>query len=140
MVRGERGRRPIGTLFGSNPVAALTELLQKNHVRQVDVPLVSFVDDHRQDLSHGVVDTLDATVAAGMAGVRRGFPHVEGLVHGKRQLGAEFQPIIGEEICRTPPKSYVSVDQDVSCAFSRGFRCSSRRRACLRAAESIRKD
>ena len=42
-------------------------VVSKFHVRQVDVPVVlSFVDDHRQHLSHGVVDALDAIVAIGM--------------------------------------------------------------------------
>ena len=51
-------------------------VVRKFHVRQVDVPVVlSFVDDHRQHLSHGVVDALDATVAVGMVGACRDFPH-----------------------------------------------------------------
>ena len=51
----------------------------------MDVPVVlSFVDDHCQHLSHGVVDALDATVAVGVLGVRRDFSHAEELVHGKR--------------------------------------------------------
>ena len=42
-------------------------VVSKFHVRQVDVPVVlPFVDDHRQHLSHGVVDALDAIVAIGM--------------------------------------------------------------------------
>ena len=44
------------------------------HVRQVGVPVVlSFVDDHREHLSHGVSDALDATVAVRMVGVCRDF-------------------------------------------------------------------
>ena len=51
-------------------------VVSKFHVWQVDVPVVlSFVDDHRQHLSHGVVDALDAIVADGMVGARRDFPH-----------------------------------------------------------------
>ena len=50
------------------------------HVRQVDVPVVlSFVDDHRQHLSHGVVDALNATVTVGVVGARRDFSHAEEL-------------------------------------------------------------
>ena len=57
--------------------------VSKFHVWQVDVPVVlSFVDDHRQHLSHGVVDALDATVAVGVVGARRDFSHAEELVHG----------------------------------------------------------
>ena len=64
-------------------------IVSKFHVWQADVPVVlSFVDDHRQHLSHGVVDALDATVA--VVGDRRDFSHAEELVHGKRQLGAEL--------------------------------------------------
>ena len=48
-------------------------VVSKFHVRQVDVPVVlSFVDDHRQHLSHGVVDALDTIVAVGV-GARREF-------------------------------------------------------------------
>ena len=46
------------------------------NVRQTGVLVVlSFVDDHHQHLSHGMVDALDATVAVGMVGARRNFPH-----------------------------------------------------------------
>ena len=66
-------------------------VVRKFQVRQVDVPVVlSFVDDHRQHLSHGVVDALDATVAVGVVGTRCDFSHAEELVHGKRLLGAEL--------------------------------------------------
>ena len=65
---------------------------------QVDVPVVLlFVDDHRQHLSHGVIDALDATVAVGVVGARREFSHAEELVQGKRQLGAELWSIIRDE-------------------------------------------
>ena len=51
-------------------------VVRKFHVRQVDVPVVlSFVDDHRQHLSHGVVGAFDATVAGGVVGPRRYFPY-----------------------------------------------------------------
>ena len=55
-------------------------------------PLVvpSFVDDHCQHLSHGVVNALDVTVAVGVVCARRDFSHAEELAHGKRQLGAEL--------------------------------------------------
>ena len=66
-------------------------IVSKFHVWQADVPVVlSFVDDHRQHLSHGVVDALDATVAVGVVGTRCDFSHAEELVHGKRLLGAEL--------------------------------------------------
>ena len=66
-------------------------VVSKFHVWQGDVPVVlSFVDDHRQHLSHGVVDALDATVAVGVLGAHRDFSHAEKLVHGKRQPGAEL--------------------------------------------------
>ena len=56
----------------------------KFHVQQVDVPVVlSIVDDHRQHLSHGVVDALNATVAAGVEGARRDFLHAKEREHGK---------------------------------------------------------
>ena len=45
LIRGQRGAGADGIV------------VSKFHVRQVDVPVVlSFVDDHRQHLSHGVVD------------------------------------------------------------------------------------
>ena len=63
-------------------------VVSKFHVRQADAPVVlSFVDDHRQHLSHGVVDAFDATVVVGVVGDRLEFLHAEELVHGKRQLG-----------------------------------------------------
>ena len=59
-------------------------VVSKFHVRQVDVPVVlSFVDDHRQHLNHGVVDALDATLAVGVVSARRDFSRAEELVHGK---------------------------------------------------------
>ena len=64
LIRGEQGH-------GADRI-----VISKFHLRQVDVPVVlSFVDDHRQHLSHGVVDALDAIVADGMVGARRDFPH-----------------------------------------------------------------
>ena len=55
-------------------------VVSKFHVRQVDVPVVlPFVDDHRQHLSHGVVDALNATVTVGVVGARRDFSHAEEL-------------------------------------------------------------
>ena len=48
----------------------------KLHVRQVDVPVVlSFDEDHHHNLSHGVIDALNVTVAVGMVGARREFSH-----------------------------------------------------------------
>ena len=35
--------------------------------------VLSFVDDHRRHLSHGVVDVLETTVAVGVVGARRDF-------------------------------------------------------------------
>ena len=59
-------------------------VVRKFHVLQMDVPAVmSVVADHRQHLSHYVVDSLDATVAAGVVGIRLNFPHAEDLIHGK---------------------------------------------------------
>ena len=66
-------------------------VVSKFHVWRVDLPVVlSFVDDHRQHLSHAMVDALDATVAVGVVDARRDFSHAEELVHGKQQLGAEL--------------------------------------------------
>ena len=50
-------------------------VVSKFHVRQVDVPVVLPFVEHRQHLSHGVVDALDATVTVGVVGARRDFPH-----------------------------------------------------------------
>ena len=72
LIRGQRGAGADGIV------------VSKFHVRQVDVPVVlSFVDDHRQHLSYGVVDARDATIAVEVAGARRDFLHAEELVHGK---------------------------------------------------------
>lgn len=92
-------------------------------MRQVDVPVVSsFVDDHRENLTHGVIGALDAIVVVRVVGTRRDAPHVQKLVNGKCQLGAEFQSMIGEEAGWAPLKRYVIVDQDTGGAFSREFR------------------
>ena len=68
LIRGEQGH-------GADRI-----VISKFHLRQVDVPVVlSFVDDHRQHLSHGVVDALNATVTVGVVGARRDFSHAEEL-------------------------------------------------------------
>ena len=115
-------------------------VVSKFHVRQVDVPVVlSFVDDHRQHLSHGVVDPLGATVAVGVLGARRDVSHAEELVHGKRQLGAGLLSIIEEEAGRAPPKRYILVDQDLGGAVGREFCCRDGVHVCA-ASESIREE
>ena len=78
-----RARRFIRTSFGANPVATLTELLQLNSTCGTWTSRAScLVDDHRQYLSHGVLDALDATIGVGVVRARRDFLHVEELVHG----------------------------------------------------------
>ena len=51
-------------LIGGSPGGGTDGVvLSKFHVRQVDVPVVlSFVGDHCENLSHGVIGALNATV------------------------------------------------------------------------------
>ena len=74
---GEAGKAVYMHLIWGQPGGGADGIVVSNfHVRQVDVPVVlPFVDDHRQHLSHGVVDPLDATVGVRVVGARRDFPH-----------------------------------------------------------------
>ena len=76
-VRGNRGHTVgVGSTFWPNGGGADGIVVTMFHVRQVGVPVVwYFVDDHREHLSHGMIDALDATVAVGVASARRDFPH-----------------------------------------------------------------
>ena len=65
----------ICTTMGTNPAAVLTELLHANSPCGKCLVVLSFVDDHRKHLSHSVIGALDATVAVGVLGARRNFPH-----------------------------------------------------------------
>ena len=75
---GEAGKAVhVHFIWGQSGCSADGIVVSKFHVRYVDVSVVlSFVHDHRQHLSHGVVDALDATVTVGVVGARRDFSHV----------------------------------------------------------------
>ena len=71
-VEGEAEKTVHIHVIGGRPGGGADGIVaDKFHVRQVDVLVVlSFVDDYREYLSHGVVDALDATVAGGMVRTR----------------------------------------------------------------------
>ena len=83
--KGETGKAVYVHLIRGSPGGDADEIVVSIfHVRQVGVPVVlSFADDHREHLSHGVIDAFDATVAVGIVGARRDVPPAEKLVHGK---------------------------------------------------------
>ena len=66
-------------------------------VRQVSIPItLSLVDDHSEDLGHGMIHALDTTVSVRMIGACRNFAYAEELVDSVRQLGAELEAVVGE--------------------------------------------
>ena len=80
-ARGRRSKRPICTLLGARPVAALTELL--------------FFADHGQHLCHCVVYAFDTPVTARVVGACRDFVYTQEFVDGCRELCAELKSIVG---------------------------------------------
>lgn len=72
------------TSLGGTPVAALTNYCTKVPRAERGWPSRPvFVDGHRDHLSHGLIDALDATVAVRVVGARRKVPHAWNIVHGK---------------------------------------------------------
>ena len=63
-------------LDGGQPGGSACRVIEVEcYVRQLHVPVVlTFVDDHRENLGHGVRHSLDATVAIGVIGTCRDVP------------------------------------------------------------------
>ena len=107
----------------------------------MDVPVVvSFVDDHRQHLRHGVIGTLDAPVTAGVVGAVETFCMPRCLYTASDSLEQRYSPLSEGSLVGRPPRgmyllprklvlpSTVNSTEETAYMSARGLNLSVKRR------------